>query len=61
VGFEHALAVLLHTGSTLHLHAALPGEPVQVCREPHTTGGPYAQQPLLPSVHVATPFDTHVV
>jgi hypothetical protein len=57
----HTLPAALHTGSVLHVHADDPAEPVHVCRVPHATGVAYAQQPLLPNVHVARPPDTHAV
>jgi hypothetical protein len=44
------------------VHAADPALPVQVWRTPgHEAGAPYAQQPLLPCVHVARPPETHAV
>jgi len=49
-------------GSVLHAHAADPGLPVQLSRAlGQPAGCPYAQQPLLPFVQVATPPETHAV
>jgi len=44
------------------VHAAAPLGPVQLWLLPrHATGVAYAQQPLLPSMHVARPPETHAV
>jgi hypothetical protein len=52
----------VHTGSVRQLHVADPADPVQVWYAlGHVAGGPYAQQPLAPRVHVARLPDTHDV
>ena len=43
-----------HTGSVLHVQLADPDGPVQLWCVPQAPGVPYAQQPLEPSVHVAS-------
>lgn len=46
----------------LQVHAALPVEPVHVCRAPHAVGALYDKQPVvLSSAHVARPPETHAV
>jgi hypothetical protein len=58
----HTLALLVHTLSVLHVHAAEPALPVHVWREPQATAAAaYAQQPFDPSVHVARSPLTHAV
>ena len=58
----HALAAPWQSGSTVHVHAADPAAPSHVWWTlGHVTGAPYAQQPLLPRVHVASPPEMHAV
>jgi hypothetical protein len=51
----------MQMASTLQVQDADPADPVQLWRVAHATGAPYAQQPLLPRVQVATPPETHAV
>jgi hypothetical protein len=55
----HVFPVVVQLGSTLHVHAAEPAEPVQLWRVPHAVGVPYARQPSLPTTHEASPPKTH--
>ena len=58
----HAGPTVVHTASAFQVQAADPADPVQVWYAlGHVAGGPYAQQPLVPRVHVARPPDTHEV
>lgn len=58
----HTGAVEPQTELATHVHIADPAPPVHACSvSGHDSGVPYAQQPLLPRVHVARLPATQVV
>jgi hypothetical protein len=59
--FTQTVPAALQTGSISHVHFADPAGPVHACLAPQAVGAAYDQHPLLPSVQVASPPDTHVV
>jgi hypothetical protein len=61
VGLAQVAPTVVQTGSALHVQAAVPAAPEQLWCTPQVTGAAKAQQPLVPSVHVATPPGTQEV
>src|SRR5271168_869002 len=61
VGLAHVAPTTLQTASALHVQVAVPAAPEQLWWAPQAIGAANAQQPLVPSVHVATPPATQEV